>query len=398
MYNSKVVLIVTLFAIGCGPPPEPVSLVVTTTTVIDPSSRQVLADHSVFIDTGRIIAVSPSDARARYIAADTVDGTDKFLIPGLLDLHVHVPRDEVLEDQTLDLLLANGVTGVRDMASDCWVPVEGTRCAEGLRAIGADIDAGQRAGPRILSVASASVNGVQQRASLPEGAMPFYAPETASDGRQLAGHLAERPIDVVKVYNSVPRAAYFALVEEASRLGLEVSGHLPLGVSVLEASNAGQRTIEHARDLPVACSSYSAAYRGIMSDINDGADDVAAPSAEVRNRSILESFDQAACADVLAALVANGTYLVPTHGTREMDFRAGEQEYRDDPRMRFVDPRLLEGWNSDLDRTAEATPELVALYGDFYRLGLRLTAMAHETGVRVLVGTDAKMSLKRRAR
>jgi hypothetical protein len=386
----KILLPVFVLAAACAPPPETASLIIDGVTVIDPRSDQVLPNHSVAIAQGRIVGLEPSSRRGSFVAADSIEGSGRFLIPGLIDMHVHLFQTVEIAEPTLDLLLSNGITGFREMESDCWDQErEGAICVATLRDLFGEVDRGERAAPRPWALASALVNGSGQRADLPEGAPGFLAPDTEEEGRQLAEWLADRGIDVVKVYNSVPREAYFGLLDQANELGLEVSGHLPLGVSVLEASAAGQRTIEHARDLPVACSGYGATYRALMARVVDGDADAEAPSDEERIRSILESFDQDLCTQVLATLAANGTYLVPTHGTREMDFRASDPSYRADERMKYMLGLIQSDWDEDLDETAAASPELIDLYGQFFELGLRLSGRAHAAGVRIMAGTDA---------
>ena len=389
MLSKSLVMSVVVSCLACGSPPELVDLLITGVTVIDPASEQIHTHHSVAIRGDRIVGLEPTEGNGSFEAPDTIDGTDRFLIPGLIDAHIHLFGNESVAEPTLDLLLANGITGFREMASDCWnADREGAVCVAGIRELAHAVEAGDRIAPRPLALASAPVSGFGDRGRLPEGAPEFLFPETAEDGRRLAEWLAGRGVDLVKVYNSVPREAYFALVEEATRLGLEVSGHLPWGVSVLEASAAGHRTLEHARDLPMACSDYSRSYRELMEEVVllQGAE---RPSAQARMEATLDGFDEAVCSEVLAELARNDTYLVPTHGTREMDYRASDSTYRADDRMKYMLPRIRLGWLGDLNRTAEATPELVALYGEFYELGIRLTALAHAAGVKVLAGTDA---------
>lgn len=389
MSEKQILLLAALLSTACGPPPVVVPLVIANATLIDPLSGQVLANHSVFVEGDRIVGIESSGRTGSFVATDSVDGTGRFLIPGLIDMHVHLFGSERVAAPTLDLLLANGITGFREMASDCWDPArDGALCTEALRRLAQEVRQRERVTPQPLALASAPVNGVSQRERLPENAPPFLAPETDEEGRELARWLIERQIDVVKVYNSVPRQAYFGLLEEANQLSLEVSGHLPLGVSVVEASEAGHRTIEHARDLPIACGDYSDQYRRIMSSVVDGVAGAEAPGDEVRLRSILEAFDEATCDQVFETLVAHETYLVPTHGTREMDFRAGDSTYRADDRMRYILRPIRGGWESDLDRTARASPEEVALFREFYELGVRLSGLAHAAGVKVMAGTD----------
>jgi len=236
---------------------------------------------------------------------------------------------------------------------------------------------------------SSAVNGPTQRPeSLPDSLL-FFFPGTADEGRRLAHYMQDQGVDLIKIYNTIPRAAYFALLEEATSLGIEASGHIPVAISVVEASSAGQRTIEHARDLPVACSTYGPEFRAAMNAVIEGRDGARPPPAVERITKTLGGFDAALCDEVLGTLVANGTYLVPTHGTREMDARAGEAAYRDDPRLKYIPTGQRENWEADLDNYARSAPDLAALYRQFYGAGLRLTAMAHSAGVKVLIGTDA---------
>ena len=390
MAARRALLTVLIMLVACAEPPQTVSLVVDDVTVIDPLTDQVLPAHTVAIDDARIVGIEPTSRRGSFVAADSIAGTGRYLIPGLIDMHVHLFRIELVSEPTLDLLLANGITGFREMSSDCLsAGREGAVCAPALRELADEVMRGQRTAPRPLALSSAPVNGVSQRTNLPEGVPAFLAPETEAEGRELAAWLADRDVDLVKVYNSVPRAAYFGLLDAANDVGLEVSGHLPLGVSVLEASAAGHRTIEHARDLPVACGSYRDTYRPLMARVVSGEAGADPPSAEERIRATFDAFDETLCAEVLDTLAANGTYLVPTHGTREMDFRASDAAYRADERLRYVLNPIRTGWDADLDRTARASAELVDLYGQFYELGVRLSGMAHEAGVKLMAGTDS---------
>lgn len=377
-----------LVAAACGEPPETVSLVIRNVTVIDPASRQALPDQSVFVADDRIRAIAPAEGRGRFVAMDTIDGTGRFLIPGLIDSHAHVGRDIEFIETTFALMVANGVTGIRVFGAHCWAPAENEVCLDGFRAMAGEIDAGLREGPRLLSVSSSPVNGPRQRSQMPDSLPAMFTPGTAEEGRALARYMKERGVDMIKVYSWARRAAYFALLDEASSLDIEVSGHVPAGVSLVEASNAGQRTIEHARDLPVACSTYGPEYRARMNDAIEGVEGATGVPWE-RMRDILDGFDAALCDQVLSTLVANGTYLVPTHGTREKDARAGEEAYRDDPRLKYISAQQRQWWFDDLDRAAGLSPEIVALFRENYAAGLRLTALAHAAGVKVLVGTDA---------
>jgi len=157
---QRFILLATLSLAACGPPPQIVPLVIDNVTVIDPAGGDVLPGHSVFIDGSRIVGIERSSRNGAFVASDSVDATDRFVIPGLIDMHVHLFNREDVASPTLDLLLANGVTGFREMASARWdSDQDGAVCTEALRAMAREIEDGRRVGPRPLALSSAPING-----------------------------------------------------------------------------------------------------------------------------------------------------------------------------------------------------------------------------------------------
>lgn len=87
----------------------------------------------------------------------------------------------------------------------------------------------------------------------------FLAPASAADARALVAHAQAAKWDFIKLYNNLPREAYSALLDEARRRGVTVAGHLPAGIGAVEATQAGQKCIEHAALFPLECSTTAAA-------------------------------------------------------------------------------------------------------------------------------------------
>jgi adenine deaminase len=118
-------------------------LAIENVTVIDPESRSVLPQRTIYITGGKIIAVLPAKQLAAFSAARVVKGTGKYVIPGLMDMHVHLFLPEPATP-TLSLLLANGVTGVREMSSDCWALAGSKKgCIEDYRKLQARLRTGR---------------------------------------------------------------------------------------------------------------------------------------------------------------------------------------------------------------------------------------------------------------
>ncbi len=385
---SFVCLLAALFTLTPAQANTPdYDVVITNVTVIDPATERVLEAKDVAI-VGRTIVLVGSADMASENAETVIDGTGKYLIPGLMDMHVHTSISAVL-DNSLKLFFANGVTSIRDMSADCWEPRgEIYLCLDEMRSFAAEIERAERIGPHYAKLGSPFVQSDRTN-QLPKDHDPLYTPQSEEDGVKVVAYLEERGVDFIKVYHAIFPGAFNGLMQEANRRGLEVSGHIPLLLGAKAASDAGVRTIEHAKEMVTDCSSYTAEYRGAMNAMLRGEEGAAWPKEIDRLRGTVETFDPERCAQLMSALAANGTYYVPTHGTREFDLLASDPDYRSDPRLRFIGAFQLEDWQRDIDRTASASDEIKDLYSGFYQTGLRVTKIAFDQGVQVMLGTDA---------
>lgn len=175
-----------------------------------------------------------------------------------MHVHLFLPENPV---PSLNLLLANGVTTIREMSSDCWAPAGATRgCIGEYKALQARIGRGEVAGPELAALTGAMIMG-PSRASLPKGAPSFVMPVTAAEGREAARFMAGRGVQLIKTHDSIPRPAFAALMEEATHLGKRVGGHIPFGAGSAGAARLGYASIEHARDLLYDCSRYGEQFR-----------------------------------------------------------------------------------------------------------------------------------------
>jgi len=203
-------------------PPE--ALALTHVTVIDGTGAEPQRDKTVIIVGDRIQAISNGSAgiptRARIIPAN-----GQFLIPGLWDMHVH------LVESDLPLLVAYGVTGVRDMGN----------ILENVDVWRGKIAAGAMVGPRIARVGPI-LNGK-------EFGPVHVAIENAAEARAAVRVLKKNGVDEIKLHRALSRDAYFALADEAKKLSIPFVGHVPQTVTAAEASDAGQASIEHTESM-----------------------------------------------------------------------------------------------------------------------------------------------------
>lgn len=377
-----VVMLICFFTLGVLWPDKvltPVQtsspLAIVNVTIVDVQANRLINGQTVVIDNNHIVAVGDTAGVHVPANAQVVDGKHRYLLPALWDMHTHIYAISPLLD--LPLHIAYGVTNVRDMQGCPQADDPFIACPEDKRRWSAEAVSGKRVGPRIVSSTSFMANGpsiLERMKGLPE----FFGTQTPEQARAFINHFAGK-VEAVKVYNSVPRDAYFALVEQARRVGMEVVGHRPHGISAVEAA-ANQKSIEHARFILHESFSGSDQLREL------------AGTAQWREdrRRMLDEHDPEMAEAIFAAMREAGTWYVPTHLTRWADAYAEEAIVREDPLLRYLHPLMKWQWLEDVDGTlAQApSPQERQNYREFYRKGLELTGAAHQAGVKTLVGTD----------
>ena len=197
------------------------SIAIVNVNVVPMDADRVIESQTVLIDNGRITSIGPALSVQVPAGSLRIDARGKYLLPGLIDMHVHIRSSE------LDKYLPAGVTSVRNM----WGYNE-------LPAIMQDIASGARKGPRIFSL-TAGFDG-----------SPAQWPQTQiSDDPEVISALVDRQFDLgfreIKVYQRLSRAAYDTIVAIAKRKGMTFAGHLPPLVGLEHVLASGQRSIEH---------------------------------------------------------------------------------------------------------------------------------------------------------
>ncbi|MDQ3668184.1 MAG: amidohydrolase family protein [Acidobacteriota bacterium] len=371
-----------LFTVGVFWPVDSVAPARTTTplaiidvTVVDVQEAKLVPRQTVLVEDGLIVAVGHTADIDVPRAAQVINGSDRFLLPALWDMHTHVYAFSPLLD--MPLYIAYGVTNVRDMQG-CPQPNDPfIACPEDKRRWTAEAVAAERVGPRIVASTSFMANGpgmLDRMKGLPE----FFGTATPEHARAFVRHFAGK-VEAIKVYDQIPREAYFALAEEARRLGVEVVGHRPHAVSAIEAA-AHQKSIEHAKFILHDSFSGSAELRELAGT----------PRWREDRRQMLDDHDPQMAEGIFAAMKSEGTWYVPTHLTRWVDAYAEDASVRDDPLLRYLHPLMKWQWLEDVDGTLakDPWPEARETYREFYRKGLNLTGAAYRSGVKILVGTD----------
>jgi hypothetical protein len=346
-------------------------LVFTHATVIDCTGASPQPDMTVVIAADRITAIGKSAEVRSPTNAVAVDATGKFLIPGLWDMHVHWYWKE-----SLPLFIANGVTGARIM----W----GTPLHREWRK---EIEQGTLVGPRLV-IGSEIVDGPK----------PFWPGSiiagNAAEGRQAVSKARQEGADFVKVYSGLPREAYFAIAEEAKMQGIPFEGHVPLSVSVVEASRAGQRTVEHLTGVLPACSSrepelLKTAQESLVAPPGTNEQLELRRAIRESEKAALETYSQARAEEVFAEFKKNHTWQCPTLIVLSNITYLDDPSYAGDPRLKYMPRALKSMWEPGADaRFKDRTPETIALRKKVFLKEMELVGGLQRAGVAILAGTD----------
>jgi imidazolonepropionase-like amidohydrolase len=373
MRRSLVILIGFLCPVGTwaqakADPSEPV-LAITHITVIDATGAPAQPDRTVVITDGRIVALGKKADTPVPPGAETVDGSRKFLIPGLWDMHAHIAAGA---RDYLALYLANGVTGVRDMHA--YSP-------EMIFNLRKDIEAGKVTGPRIVDC-GAMIDGPNPTA----GPTALVAAD-AAQGRAAVQSLKKRGADFIKVHSKLSRDAYFAIADEAKKQGLPFAGHVPESVSALEASDAGQRSIEHLTGLWISCSANEVALRKETTDaLRSGRPQDLVLLFRLALKPV-ESFSEPKAEALYKRYVKNHTWQTPTLVMIRALCSLDNPRFTADPRVKYMSPFVRSFWDVK-SPLIQALVETMGGRKQIYKRSLEEVGKMHRAGVEILAGVD----------
>lgn len=320
--------------------------------VIPMTSDTVLRARTVIVTDGEIVVIGNVDDTAVPADAVVVDGTDRFLMPGLSEMHGHVPGSNSggLE-RVLHLYVANGITTVRGML--------GQPSHLELRSA---LQKGERLGPRLYT-SGPSLNG--RSVTSPQRAISMVEQQHA------AGY------DFLKIHPGLTREEFDAMAATADRLGMRFAGHVPEDVGIERALAAGIATIDH--------------LDGYMESLLRPHDDPSGGLSGLFGVFIADQADETKIAGIVAATVEAGTWNVPTDSLFRhwASSEADPDDMVDWPEMKYMPADTVERWRrakrevlDDANYHPDTAARAVALRQ-------QLILELHRKGAGLLLGSDS---------
>ncbi len=338
-------------------------IVVRHVNVVDVVAGRVLPDRFVLLSGKNIERVAEASIPAPP-GAVIVDGTRKYLMPGLWDMHVHLWYPENL----FPLYLAWGVTGVRDMGSD---PVR-------TKAWQHAVDQGTLLGPHVVTCGK-PFDGVPSD----DPKLPVLVPRSPEDARDMYDQVDKAGVDFIKVLTRLPADSYYALIDRGRKWGLPVVGHVPDEVSVWDAIDARQKSMEHLMGVGLACSRNEDELRRLLLDSEHQHD--TAKRREYSQR-VLDTYDPARAEKLFQRMATFESWQTPTLVMWSRTYNLDGAERFANPEQKRIPQSVRADWPAPSnDALPPATAALIQRVWSRY---MEIVGRMQADGVPLLAGTD----------
>jgi hypothetical protein len=339
------------------------TVLIKQVNIIDVEKGRVIKNANVLIRDTAIASITIG--KSNYKADTIIDGSNRYLIPGLWDMHTHLWNDSTF----FPLLLANGVTGVRDMFN----------IIESIHSWRKNIASGRIAGPQIIAAGP-----------IVDGPKPMWprsvAVKDAEQGRRAVDSLKNiLHTDFIKVYSLLPRDAYFAIAEEANKQHIPFAGHVPYSISVTEAARAGQKSQEHLDGFLEAASDSSDYYMQVVQKkIID------TTIKGLKSRQFLHrTYSAKKLQEVLQEMKKYDTWICPTLIVNYNIAHSNDSSRLNDPRLQYLPRSLTNYWNPANDfRLRSWTAETYKIFQQDFTMRLQMVKPIFDAGIPILAGTD----------
>jgi len=319
---------------------------ITNVNVVDVKTGKILKNKTIAIDNNRIAAIYDKEI-AGSDSTIVIDGKGKYLIPGLWDMHAHYKWSHVDLDP---LLIANGITGIREMWGDMPAFVEIPKKIQQEGFVSPDV-----------YLSGDLIDG--NPPSFPAGCLVVTTPAEAVDAVEKQ---IDKNVDFIKVYSSLSEECFMAIAKEARKRNITFAGHIPNRVSIYKAIEAGMASSEHLYGFLNACS-----------------------FVDTSNEALIGTFSEKRFDSICSVLAKSSMWLCPTLTVNRAMSYLNDTTFTNDNRMSYLPGYVLEIWNQKMNPYTKSQIDNFANSArGRYLFELSLIGKMNGKGVKFLAGTD----------
>lgn len=346
----------SLLIMACAQPQEKISstaILISNVNIIDVTNGKIERNQQVVIDSGKIVKIKESPNRPEKYTT-IIDGTNKYLLPGLAEMHAHIPPPSAGEQrigETLFLYLSNGITTIRGMLGDPSHLVLKEKAENG-----------EILSPRIFT-SSPSLNG--NSVTTPEEAM-----------NKVTTYKKEG-YDFLKIHPGIKKEFFDQIVKTANEVGITFAGHVPVDVGIRHALKSKFTSIDHVD--------------GFLEGLVPSEAKVAPGDNGFFGYNFTSLADVTTIDELVQLSKDNKVWIVPTQSLFERWFAPVSSEVLlKQPEMKYMPTTTLKDWeerkNASID---EGTGFNSDQWNTFIAIRRQLIKKLQEDGHGMLLGSDA---------
>jgi imidazolonepropionase-like amidohydrolase len=353
LLTLTLLLLVVTFSSGQAVTSTDKQIVFNDVNVISMLTDQVSAHQVVVTKNGKITLIGPLNKVKYDKNAIVIDAKGKYLMPGLAEMHAHVPPNEDVEamKEVLSLFAANGITTIRGMLGH-------PKHLE-LRA---RLRAGDIIGPNLYTTGP-SINGMS--VTSPEAGIDIVKKQKA------AGY------DYLKLHPGLTREKFDAIAATAKEAGIPFAGHVSFGVGVWRAIEAGYSSIDH--------------MDGFIEGMVPGIENMTQQQAGFFGSSVADQADTTQIPKLMMALKENNIWVVPTQSLAERwaSPTYTVEDFKNDPDRVYMKQQIIEQWVNAKNNMLNDPEYNAKKMEDFVKLRRKLIKECQKNGIGLLLGCDA---------
>jgi hypothetical protein len=359
------------------PPAKHDTVFIKSINIIDVLSGNLLKNRDILIKDSVIIAIDTIGILEEDPTALIIDGTSKYVMPGLWDMHTH--SNQHSEWLHHPLYIANGVTGIRDMSGQLNKRDSYFAGSKERLIWNDELSDNKRVTPRYVLQSSFQMDGAF---SVPDGFPKFFKLQNTEDVDSLLRFYKNEKVDFIKVYDQIPAKSYNKLGLQVPKYGMHVAGHKPIFVSLRDAIVLGQRSFEHGRIFLYECFPGADSLR-----TSDNWKAFRSTSKE----SMVRDYDPELAKELMLLMKGHNTHWCPTLQTLKFEAFAHNSTFLQNPNLKYINYISKKLWwdvDASSNRKRNLSKEGKNISADFYNAAKEQIKVASEIGVPIMTGTD----------
>lgn len=325
-------------------------ILIKNVNIVNVENGTILAGKYVAMSGSIIIGIYDKEVCLQN-SGEVIDGTNKYLIPGLWDMHTHYCS---MNSFSNPLLIANGVTGVREMFG----------IIDTVKKIREETTTGTLIAPDIYS-SGLIIDGIPPIWPFSSGV------KNAEEASLEVAKQMKEGVDFIKVYSRLSEESYMAIAQKSKELNIPFAGHLPENVTIWNAINMNQQSIEHLYGILEACTGKPDEFAKITDWIE-------------KTKFLVNTFDKGIFDSLCTALSKSNTWICPTLIVLKNVSYKMDATVMLDPRLKYMPKQIQQMW----DPQSPIYGSFLDRFPGMFELQNSLINALSSHGVKIIAGTD----------